>query len=154
MVMGATVFGYVVANVSTLVQVVHHTQYTLPPFLICHSNIHSLHTPPPSLVVQSFNEQEAVVSKIITELTEYMSDHRCTHTIMGEVSGYYRNLFKHKTLFDEAKILPRLHCRLRTKILMAQNEDVISGGYLLFSPHPPTHPHPSHIHNTHIMNTS
>ena len=76
---------------------------------------------------QSFNEQEAVVSKIITELTEYMNDHRCTHTVMNEVTGYYRNLFKHKTLFDEAKILPRLHCRLRTKILIAQNEDVIAG---------------------------
>ena len=56
-----------------------------------------------------------------------MNDHRCTHTVMNEVTGYYRNLFKHKTLFDEAKILPRLHCRLRTKILIAQNEDVIAG---------------------------
>ena len=91
-------------------------------------------TPPFPPFVQSFNEQEAVVSKIITELSEYMNDHRCTHAVMNEVSGYYRNLFKHKTLFDEQKILPRLHCTLRTKILIAQNEDVISGTFDRFSP--------------------
>jgi hypothetical protein len=35
-------------------------------------------------------------------------------------------LFKHKTLFNEARILPRLPCRIRTAVLLAQHDHVIA----------------------------
>jgi hypothetical protein len=62
----------------------------------------------------------------VIEVTEFLRSKQCPQKELSEITTFLRKKFSNKSLYDEKLILSRLPVRLRIRLILAQNRDVLT----------------------------